>query len=222
MKVLVIEDDFEHMRIVRRGLDEAGFVCDVAKTGADGRDMLANGGYDVAILDRMLPDVDGLDVLREIRGRGILTPVIILSALGSTDERVRGLSAGADDYLPKPFSIDELVARIYAVTRRVSRADDEKLVFKDISLDMKNRVVRRNGRLIDLTGLHTRQGMGLRQRQDERRRGQDIRDQKKAKWPWRRGQDRQQERSWVCASVGCPQLAGPCSRLASRCLSSQW
>ena len=153
MKVLVIEDDFEHMRIVRRGLDEAGFVCDVAKTGAEGRDMLANGGYDVAILDRMLPDVDGLDVLREIRGRGISTPVIILSALGSTDERVRGLSAGADDYLPKPFSIDELVARIYAVTRRVSRADDEKLVFKDISLDMKNRVVHRNGRLIDLTGL---------------------------------------------------------------------
>ena len=115
--------------------------------------MLANGGYDVAILDRMLPDVDGLDVLREIRGRGISTPVIILSALGSTDERVRGLSAGADDYLPKPFSIDELVARIYVVTRRVSRADDEKLVFKDISLDMKNRVVHRNGRLIDLTGL---------------------------------------------------------------------
>jgi two-component system OmpR family response regulator len=106
MKVLVIEDDFEHMRIVRRGLDDAGFVCDVAKTGAEGRDMLANGGCDVAILDRMLPDVDGLDVLREIRGRGISTPVIILSALGSTDERVRGLSAGADDYLAKPFSVD--------------------------------------------------------------------------------------------------------------------
>ena len=97
MKVLVIEDDFEHMRIVRCGLDEAGFVCDAAKTGAQGRDMLANGAYDVAILDRMLPDVDGLDVLRQIRGRGILTPVIVLSALGSTDERVRGLSAGADD-----------------------------------------------------------------------------------------------------------------------------
>ena len=153
MKVLVIEDDFEHMRIVRCGLDEAGFVCDAAKTGAQGRDMLANGAYDVAILDRMLPDVDGLDVLRQIRGRGILTPVIVLSALGSTDERVRGLSAGADDYLAKPFSADELVARIYAVTRRVARTDDEMLVFKDISFDLKNRVVRRNGRLIDLTGL---------------------------------------------------------------------
>jgi len=153
MKILVIEDDFEHMRIVRRGLDEAGFVCDAAKTGAQGSDMLANGAYDVVILDRMLPDVDGLDVLREIRGKGISTPVIILSALGSTDERVRGLSAGADDYIAKPFSVDELVARIYAVTRRVAREDDEKLVFKDISLDMKNRVVRRNGRLIDLTGL---------------------------------------------------------------------
>ena len=153
MKILVIEDDFEHMRIVRRGLDEAGFVCDAAKTGAQGSDMLSNGAYDVVILDRMLPDVDGLDVLREIRGKGISTPVIILSALGSTDERVRGLSAGADDYIAKPFSVDELVARIYAVTRRVAREDDEKLVFKDISLDMKNRVVRRNGRLIDLTGL---------------------------------------------------------------------
>ena len=153
MKILVIEDDFEHMRIVRRGLDEAGFVCDAAKTGAQGSDMLANGAYDVVILDRMLPDVDGLDVLREIRGKGISTPVIILSALGSTDERVRGLSAGADDYIAKPFSVDELVARIYAVTRRVAREGDEKLVFKDISLDMKNRVVRRNGRLIDLTGL---------------------------------------------------------------------
>ena len=153
MKVLVVEDDIEHMRIVRRGLDEAGFVCDVAKTGAQGRDMLANGSYDAAILDRMLPDADGLDVLREIHGMGISTPVIILSALGSTDERIRGLSAGADDYLAKPFSVDELVARIYAVTRRSSRADDEKLVFKDISLDMKNRVVRRNGRVIDLTGL---------------------------------------------------------------------
>ena len=153
MKILVIEDDFEHMRIVRRGLDEAGFVCDAAKTGAQGSDMLATGAYDVVILDRMLPDVDGLDVLREIRGKGISTPVIILSALGSTDERVRGLSAGADDYIAKPFSVDELVARIYAVTRRVAREGDEKLVFKDISLDMKNRVVRRNGRLIDLTGL---------------------------------------------------------------------
>ena len=86
------------------------------------------------MLDRMLPDVDGLDVLREIRGRGISTPVIILSALGSTDERVRGLSAGADDYLPKPFSIDELVARIYAVTRRVSRGDDEKLLIDRVLL----------------------------------------------------------------------------------------
>ena len=122
MKVLVIEDDFEHMRIVRRGLDEAGFVCDVAKTGAEGRDMLANGGYDVAILDRMLPDVDGLDVLREIRGRGILTPVIILSALGSTDERVRGLSAGADDYLPKPFSIDELAPTTRSLCSRTFRS----------------------------------------------------------------------------------------------------
>ena len=153
MKVLVIEDDFEHMKIVRRGLDEAGFVCDAARTGAQGRDMLAGGGYDVAVLDRMLPDVDGLDVLREIRARGLATPVIVLSALGSTDERVRGLSAGADDYLAKPFSVDELVARICAVTRRASRADDGTLVFKDILLDMKNRVVRRNGRLIDLTGL---------------------------------------------------------------------
>ncbi len=88
MRVLVIEDDIEHMKIVRRGLDEAGFVCDAAKAGAQGRDMFANGSYDVAILDRMLPDADGLDVLREIRGMGISTPVIVLSALGSTDERI--------------------------------------------------------------------------------------------------------------------------------------
>lgn len=153
MKVLAIEDDVEHLKIVRRGLDEAGFVCDAAKTGSQGRDMLSAGRYDVVVLDRMLPDIDGLDLLREVRARGVATPVIILSALGSTDERVKGLSAGADDYLAKPFSVDELVARIYAVMRRVSRAADETLVFKDISLDMNNRVVRRNGRVIDLTGL---------------------------------------------------------------------
>ena len=153
MKVLAIEDDAEHLKIVEHGLSAAGFVCDVARTGAQGRGMLSGGRYSVVILDRMLPDIDGLDLLREVRARGVATPFIVLSALGSTDERVRGLSAGADDYLAKPFSVDELVARIYAVTRRASRAADETLVFKDISLDMKNRVVRRNGRQIDLTGL---------------------------------------------------------------------
>lgn len=153
MKVLAIEDDPEHQKVLRHGLSDAGFACDVAGTGAQGRDMLAGGGYDIAVLDRMLPDMDGMDLLREVRAGGVTTPVVILSALGSTADRVAGLSAGADDYLPKPFSADELVARIRAVLRRSGLEEDETLVFKDLTLDTRKCVASRNGRTIDLTDL---------------------------------------------------------------------
>jgi DNA-binding response OmpR family regulator len=115
--------------------------------------MLANGVYDVAILDRMLPDVDGLDVLREIRGRGISTPVIILSALGSTDERVRGLSAGADDYLPKPYSMKELLSRINALIRRTygSSTSEKTVTFGSVCVSITSRTVTRDGKPVNLS-----------------------------------------------------------------------
>jgi len=148
---LLIEDDDTIADFVARGLREAGFAVDRAADGAAGLDAALGQTYDVAVVDVMLPKRDGLSVIEEMRRRGVMTPVLILSARRSVDDRVRGLQAGGDDYLTKPFAFAELLARVQALVRRASRAPEPTtLTVEDLVLDLLSRRVTRAGTAIEL------------------------------------------------------------------------
>ena len=151
MRALIVEDDDAIAEFVSRGLREAGFAVDREADGEAGLEAAASQPYDVAIVDVMLPKRDGLSMIEDLRRRNILTPVLILSARRSVDDRVRGLQKGGDDYLTKPFAFTELLARVQALVRRSSRAaDPTTLTVGDLVLDLLTRRVTRAGTLIDL------------------------------------------------------------------------
>ena len=151
MHALIIEDDAAIAGFIARGLREAGFAVDVASNGHDGLEAAIAGQPDVAIVDLMLPGRDGLSVIDELRRRGRSTPVLILSARRSVDDRVQGLQAGGDDYLTKPFAFAELLARVQALVRRSSRAPEPtSLTVADLSLDLLSRKVIRAGQNVEL------------------------------------------------------------------------
>jgi two-component system OmpR family response regulator len=151
LKVLLIEDDDDTAAYVANGLAEQGHTVDRAQNGRDGMFLAGDGGYEVLIVDRMLPGMDGLDLVKVLRSANVLTPVLFLSALGGLDDRVTGLDAGGDDYLIKPFAFSELVARLNALARRAPlRATDTMLRVSDLELDLLKRRVRRRGQVIDL------------------------------------------------------------------------
>jgi two-component system OmpR family response regulator len=153
MNILVIEDDDETREYIASGLAQAGHSVDRAGTGDSGLKKAADKSYDVLVVDRMLPGVDGLHVVKTLRQQGIETPVLFLTALGGIDDRVAGLTAGGDDYLPKPFAFAELAARVAALGRRSrSAAQQPPTVLKvgDLEMDLLERSVRRGGRPIDL------------------------------------------------------------------------
>jgi two-component system OmpR family response regulator len=151
MKLLVIEDDREAAAYVAKGLGESGYVVDLAYDGRNGLFMATSGNYDALIIDRMLPGMDGLAVVAALRTAEIRTPVLILSALGAVDDRVKGLRAGGDDYLVKPFAFAELLARVEALLRRGSgNAATTKLRVGDLEMDLLARQVTRGGAEIDL------------------------------------------------------------------------
>lgn len=152
MRILVIEDDANVSGFVAKGLREAGHVVDLADNGKDGLFLATTEAYDALVLDRMLPQVDGLAVLRTLRTSGNATPVLLLSALGEVDDRVQGLRAGGDDYLTKPFAFVELLARIEALARRprAGAAPETLLRVADLELDLLARTVRRGGQAIEL------------------------------------------------------------------------
>jgi len=151
MHALIIEDDRAIADFVARGLREAGFAVDVAGDGEEGLTAALDQNPDVAIVDLMLPRRDGLSVIDELRRRGRTTPVLILSARRSVDDRVRGLQAGGDDYLTKPFAFAELLARVQALVRRASRAPEPTtLTVEDLTLDLLTRKVTRGGTAIEL------------------------------------------------------------------------
>jgi two-component system OmpR family response regulator len=152
MRLLVIEDDLETADYLRRGLGEIGHVADHAATGPDGLVMARDGGYDALIVDRMLPGLDGLTVIQNLREQNVHTPVLILSALGKVDDRVRGLEAGGDDYLVKPFAFSELLARLEALVRRAGSEDriTTELKVADLEMDLLSRTVTRAGKSIEL------------------------------------------------------------------------
>ncbi len=154
VKILCIEDDATTADYVARGLGEAGFSVDIAADGNAGLAQATDGHYDVILLDRMLPGIDGLAVLSALRAGGNATPVIMLTALASLDERVRGLRAGSDDYVSKPFAFTELLARIEAVRRRAVPTSGDvpvtRLAYEDLEIDLLARRVTRAGRRIEL------------------------------------------------------------------------
>ena len=151
MKLLVVEDDKEASEYLKRALLEAGHTVDLAGSGRDGLLLAAGEPYDVIVLDRMLPELDGLAILRTIRASGVKTPVLLLTALGGIDDRVEGLEAGGDDYLIKPFAFAELLARVNALARRPPPQEIlASLQVSDLQMDLLKRTVTRGGVRLDL------------------------------------------------------------------------
>ncbi len=154
MRILVIEDDQETADYLRKGLAESGHVADHSATGPDGLAQALSGRYDALIVDRMLPGMDGLSVIRVLREEKVTTPVLVLSALGQVSDRVRGLRAGGDDYLVKPFAFSELLARLEALARRAGTESEmeaqTQLRAGDLEMDLLRRTVVRAGRAIEL------------------------------------------------------------------------
>ncbi len=151
MRILVVEDDTKIASFISKGLKEAGFAVDVAHDGVDGLHLGLTEPYDAAVVDIMLPGLDGLALIERLRTKKIATPVIILSAKRSVDDRVKGLQAGGDDYLTKPFSFSELLARIHALIRRSTRTSEPStLTAGELTLDLLTRQARRNDEDISL------------------------------------------------------------------------
>jgi two-component system OmpR family response regulator len=151
VRVLVVEDDKKIASFIVKGLEQAGFAVDYSDNGEDGLHLALTEPYDAAIIDIMLPKLDGLALIEELRRQKILTPVIILSAKRSVDDRVKGLQTGSDDYLTKPFAFSELLARLQALIRRATgAAEPTRLVVGDLMVDLVARQVTRAGRTVAL------------------------------------------------------------------------
>jgi len=154
MRLLVIEDQRKMASFIKKGLSELGYSVDIAETGSAGESLSSENDYDLIILDVMLPDQSGLDTARHLRQDGYAAPILMLTALSSTRDKVHGLDAGADDYLTKPFAFDELTARVRALLRRNSPAagaQASRLSFADLEMDLISRKVTRSGTALTLT-----------------------------------------------------------------------
>jgi heavy metal response regulator len=152
MRVLVVEDERKISTYLKRGLEEQGYAVDTAFTGREALDWAEAAPYDVIILDILLPEMDGLTVCRELRKRDNRTPILMLTARDSVDDRVNGLDAGADDYLVKPFALKELLARLRAMSRRNTDTPKSPVVqIADLTLDTLTRRVKRGGKIVELT-----------------------------------------------------------------------
>ncbi|MDE2234748.1 MAG: response regulator transcription factor [Gammaproteobacteria bacterium] len=150
MRLLIIEDDMETAADLMKGLQESGHVSEHAATGTNGLQRAKTGAYDALIVDRMLPGLDGLSLVRQLRADGINTPVLFLTALADVDDRVMGLQSGGDDYLAKPFAFAELLARVHAIARRGTQAADMILKIADLEMDRLKRNVTRASQPIAL------------------------------------------------------------------------
>ncbi len=152
MKLLIVEDEVKTGDYIRQGLTEAGFVADLARNGRDGHHLASTQSYDLILLDVMLPDVDGWKIVRSLREAGNPTPVLFLTAKGSVEDRVKGLELGADDYLVKPFSFSELLARVRSLLRRAGgTVTSDRLEVDDLVLDLARRRATRAGTRLNLT-----------------------------------------------------------------------
>ncbi len=151
MNILLVEDDTATASFIQKGLNEQGYIVDHAADGEDGLHLGLNNPYDVMIIDRMLPGIDGLSIIRTLRKQNITTPVLILSALGEVDNRVEGLRAGGDDYLVKPYAFSELHARLLALLRRAQPLQEQTVLrLADLEMDLMKRRVKRGETTINL------------------------------------------------------------------------
>lgn len=149
--MLVVEDNVKLAGLIAEGLGREGYAVDVAHDGASGLDYTEAGQYDAIVLDWMMPELDGMGVLARMRAREDLTPVLVLTAKGAVSDRVQGLDTGADDYMVKPFALDELAARLRALVRRANAAGSSVLQVGDLEVDTVSKVARRGGRQIELS-----------------------------------------------------------------------
>jgi DNA-binding response OmpR family regulator len=156
MKILLVEDEKKVANFVRSGLKSEGFTVDLAADGEEGLFLARDGAFDLIILDILLPKLDGITICKKLRAEGKAMPIIMLTAKDSVEDRVRGLDAGADDYLTKPFSFAELLARVRALTRRHKAAGQEKLTVGDLTLDPETFEVVRGGKKISLSATEFR------------------------------------------------------------------
>ncbi len=150
-RILVVEDEAKIANFLKKGLEEEGYHADVAEDGKQGLEAALSRTYELIVLDIGLPEVDGMEVCRELRAQGRLTPVIFLTARDSVHDKVVGLDLGADDYLTKPFAFEEFLARVRTLLRKAQQKADTRLRFADLVLDTKSRKVERNGQAIDLS-----------------------------------------------------------------------
>lgn len=151
MKILIIEDESKTAAFLKRGLEENAFVVDLAENGEDGAHLAHTGFYDLIVLDVMLPIRDGWSVMADLRRRGVLTPVLFLTARDAIHDRVKGLELGADDYLVKPFAFSELLARVRSILRRGAGRQSAVVTVADLEIDLARHCATRGGRLLDLT-----------------------------------------------------------------------
>ena len=153
MRILVVEDQIKTSQFVKQGLNEVGYSVDIAESGSAAESFMASSEYDLVILDVMLPDQSGIDTARHFRRDGFIGPILMLTALSTTKDKVNGLDAGADDYLTKPFSFEELLARVRALLRRSSANNilNSVLKFSDLEMDLVHRKVKRQNSEITLT-----------------------------------------------------------------------
>ncbi|HZZ98390.1 MAG TPA: response regulator transcription factor, partial [Candidatus Saccharimonadia bacterium] len=150
MRILIVEDEHMIGTSIKKGLEQEHYAVDLAFRGNDGLDLALSEEYDVIILDRLLPEMDGIEICRTLRKKNIHTPVLMLTAKGQVQDRVEGLDAGADDYLLKPFSFEELLARIRALIRRPTATHTSTLTVADLTLDTMTYEVKRDGKVIKL------------------------------------------------------------------------
>ncbi len=151
MRILIIEDNPRMAQALQAGLREQGYAADMCHSGYEGEDLATAGVYDVVLLDLMLPDRDGVELCRALRRRGVKTKILMLTALGSTGDKVHGLDAGADDYLAKPFEFEELLARVRALLRRGDATESRHLRCDNLELDLYARTAKRGDQKIDLS-----------------------------------------------------------------------
>lgn len=151
MRILVVEDEHKIAQSIKKGLEQETYAVDLAFDGEIGLDMALSEEFDLIILDRMMPEMDGIEICKRVRKKGIHTPILILTARGQVDDRVEGLDAGADDYLTKPFAFEELLARIRALKRRPSDVLNEVLAIDDLSVNTNTFEVKRAGKIIHLS-----------------------------------------------------------------------
>jgi DNA-binding response OmpR family regulator len=151
MKILIVEDDKDILELLVKGFTENNYIIDTATNGLDAQYLATTSSYDIIILDWMLPQKSGIEVLQYLRKQNIITPILMLTAKDDTKDKILGLKTGADDYLAKPFSFDELIARVEALYRRVSFSNSNKIIFKDITIDIDKKIVLKSNNLIELS-----------------------------------------------------------------------